>query len=1048
MARIFGFDIGTTSVGFAVIDHDPARERGNILRLGVRIFPEARDPDGTPLNQQRRQKRMMRRQLRRRRVRRRTLNECLAKSGLLPSYGTDQWQQVMAMEPLALRARGLTDRLGPHEFGRALYHLAQRRHFKGRDLEEGEDEAADELEARTCRESTLRSLKANGQTLGQFLYAKGGHERSRGVHANRSSVLEEFDRLWEAQATHHTVLRDPAFRARVEDTIFAQRPVFWRKNTLGECRFMPGEPLCPKGSWLSQQRRMLEKLNNLALVGGNARPLDNEERAAILEKLQVQASMSWSGVRAALKPIFKARGEAGREKSLRFNLEEGGDSKLLGNAIEAKLAEIFGETWADHPHMQAIREAVHQRLWAADYGEIGDQRVVILPEPERRRRCAEAEKSFVADFGVTAKQAAALRDLKLPTGWEPFSIAAIQQFMPHLEAGVRFGTLVNSLELQWQDWRTRIFPNRQQPTGKILDRLPSPANKEEQKRITSLRNPTVIRAQNELRRVVNNLIGLYGKPDLIRIEVAREVGKSKREREEMQAGQRRQEKRRKEAAADLHSKGIEPSRANIEKWMLWKECGEFDPYSGRPICFDDLFRTAEFDAEHIWPRSKSFDNSFANKTLCLRALNAKKANQTPFEAFRNDPEWERMKERVWTLVKDGKMAQGKAKRFCREEPLDEEFKSRQLNDTGFAARQAIAFLKRLWPDVGVEAPVTVQAVTGRVTAQLRKLWELNNILSDDGEKTRADHRHHALDALVVACTHPGMTQKLSAYWQAKDDPAALRPHLRPPWKNVRADAERAKEEIVVSHRVRKKVSGPLHDELPLGYTNQDISKNRTTLGIFVKRMPVEKLTLETLKISRVEEMSRTAKFVVRDDAIRKPLLAHLEAANLPPAKAYPPYPRVSPNGPEIRKARVLTIQQKKLMVPIANGFADPANNHHIAIYRMPNGKVDFEVVNLFEASRRLAKREPVVRRTRDDGAAFIMSLSAGETIRFAKEKEQSPRMWRVQKIASKGQISLLDLTDASPKEPSLFEPLVGGIISRNAVKLSVDPIGRIRPAND
>ena len=93
MARIFGFDIGTTSVGFAVIDHDPARERGDILRLGVRIFPEARDPDGTPLNQQRRQKRMMRRQLRRRR-RRRTLNECLAESGLLPSYGTDQWQPV------------------------------------------------------------------------------------------------------------------------------------------------------------------------------------------------------------------------------------------------------------------------------------------------------------------------------------------------------------------------------------------------------------------------------------------------------------------------------------------------------------------------------------------------------------------------------------------------------------------------------------------------------------------------------------------------------------------------------------------------------------------------------------------------------------------------------------------------------------------------------------------------------------------------------------------------------------------------------------------
>jgi CRISPR-associated endonuclease Csn1 len=277
---------------------------------------------------------MVRRQLRRRRVRRRALNECLAENGLLPAYGTDRWHDVMKMEPLALRVRGLTDRLAPYELGRALYHLAQRRHFKGRDLDEGEDETPDEAEAKTSRDSTLNSLKASGQTLGQFLHSKGDHERRRGIHANRSAVADEFDRLWKAQAAHHAVLRDPIFRAQVENTIFAQRPVFWRKNTLGECRFMPGERLCPKGSWLSQQRRMLEKVNNLAIVGGNAPPLDskehNEERAAILERLQAQSSMRWSGVRAALRPIFKARGEAGREKSLRFNLEEGGDSELLG----------------------------------------------------------------------------------------------------------------------------------------------------------------------------------------------------------------------------------------------------------------------------------------------------------------------------------------------------------------------------------------------------------------------------------------------------------------------------------------------------------------------------------------------------------------------------------------------------------------------------------------------------------------------------------------------------------------------------------------------
>jgi CRISPR-associated endonuclease Csn1 len=141
-------------------------------------------------------------------------------------------------------------------------------------------------------------------------------------------------------------------------------------------------------------------------------------------------------------------------------------------------------------------------------------------------------------------------------------------------------------------------------------------------------------------------------------------------------------------------------------------------------------------------------------------------------------------------------------------------------------------------------------------------------------------------------------------------------------------------------------------------------------------------------------------------------------------------------------------QQLALMAPVSTGYADMGNNHHIAIYRLPNGKADFDVVSLFEASRRLARREPIVRRRRDDGANFVMSLSIGDTLRFAKNAGQQPTMWRVQKIASKGQISLLDLADASPKEPSLFEPMVGGVVSRNAVKLSVDPIGRVRPAND
>ena len=223
-------------------------------------------------------------------------------------------------------------------------------------------------------------------------------------------------------------------------------------------------------------------------------------------------------------------------------------------------------------------------------------------------------------------------------------------------------------------------------------------------------------------------------------------------------GNRNASARRLKAIKDLESNGIaEPSLKDIEKWLLWKEGSDRCPYTGDQIGFDALFREGRYEVEHIWPRSRSLDDSFRNKTLCRKDINAAKGNKTPFEYFQNNPEkWADIQRRMRDMIapKGGVgMSPGKVKRFLAE-TMPDDFASRQLNDTGYAARQAISMLRRLWPDVGIDAPVTVQGVTGRVTAQLRKLWGLNNILSDDGKKTRADHRHHAVDALTVACTHP------------------------------------------------------------------------------------------------------------------------------------------------------------------------------------------------------------------------------------------------------------------------------------------------------
>lgn len=1065
MARIFGFDIGTTSIGWAVIEYDVAHAIGRILGMGVRIFPEARDPDGTPLNQTRRQKRVARRQLRRRRERRKALNRLLTEAGLLPKFGSGEWKQKVAepkrpserdapvklsdeSDPWVLRKRGLHEKLSPFQLGRALYHLAKHRHFRGRDLEESEtpeDEAPDEKAAADVRKSFLAELKASRRTIGEHLAHRDQGERKRGVHASREAVADEFERLWEVQAKHHPAL-DTILKAHIADTIFAQKPVFWRMSTLGQCPLMPSEELCPKGAWLSQQRRMLEKLNNLEIASGNRRPLDEEERDAILVKLQTQGGMTWGGVRKALGQLYAARGEKGLEQRIRFNLELGGDPKLLGNPLEGKLSDIFGEQWESHPHKQAIRDATHSRLWAADYGQVGTQRIVIRRQAERRAERERAANSFTTDFGATAEQAEALGAIRFPQGWEPFSIRALEAILPALERGTKFGALTMSPD--YAQWRAATFPDRDQPTGELFDRLPSPshrpvngqenhAGKEEQRRLATLRNPTVARTQNELRKVVNNLIGAFGKPDLIRIELARDVGLSKREREEKQAGMRKHAKRRGEARKDLESKGFVDSPArDIEKWMLWKEGNEKCPYTADQISFDALFRRGEFEVEHIWPRSRSLDDSQRNKTLCRKDINIDKGNRTPFEYFQGKPdEWAAIKLRLDGMIasKGGPgFTRGKVRRFVAEE-MPDDFANRQLVDTGYAARQAVAMLRRLWPDIGPEAPVTVQAVTGKVTSQLRKYWGLNNILSNDGEKTRADHRHHAVDALVVACAHPGITQRLSAYLQQKDNPTAAKPELPPPWPSIRGEADAAIKAIIVSHRVRKKVSGGLHEETIRGDTGVDVVEGKQTFRLVVARKSVEALTNSVLSSDEA----------IVDAVARQRLQQHVAEHGGDIKKAFATYPTISPGGAPIKRVRIQERRQLRLMAPVANGWADAAGNHHVAIWRNGEGKVQSEVVSLLEASRRLARREAIVRRN-DERGAFVMSLAPGDTLHIVEGKRAG--YWTVQGVWAAGPIIIVETNDAMGT--SVFRPRAESLLSMGAVKVSIDPIGRVRPAND
>ncbi len=1054
MAIIYAFDLGTTSIGWTVLqgETEEANQPSSIIPdaikdSGVRIFPETRDQKTKTLfNQERRSARSVRRQTRRRRMRKKNLRDFLNAQNLLPAYSPErgsEWEQIMSRNnSWALREKALNAALSPYELGQVLYHLATRRQFRGRDdqlismtdeqMEAQEEKEESGTETAKQRKALVKALNQTGETLGSHLAKLDVLASKRNQYATRAVIEDEFDQIIKSQMAYHPNLKE--IQTDLKDGIFAQKPVFWRLNTLGSCDWCPDSKLAQTGSWIACQKRMLEKINNLAIDEGNRRPLDDHEKTLIINKVQTQKTISFAGLRKLLD----------LKKGVKFNLEVNGEKSIPGNSVEADLYKIFGDQWEDHPQKQALRDQIHHYLFEANYHAIGEQRIAIRRTQERTEMRDKMVTKIVEAHGLSAEEAEQLMQIKLPTGWEPFSEQALQIFLPELEYGHRFGSLLSSPD--HAHWRDAMFPNRVKPTGEMHDYLQSPnkepAGKAETEYLQNLRNPTLQRCLNELRKVTNNLIREYGKPDLIRLEVTRDLALSNKAKAELEKAQKKQRSARDKAKKELETKRIPVTHDTIEKYLLAEECGWECPYSGDKISWNALFIDNQFQVEHIYPRSRTLDDLFKNKTLCRSDLNREKGNRTPYEAFNGQEIYERMINRVKDMVskKEG-MHKEKLKRF-QAQTLPDDFTNRHLTDTGYITRQARDYLNRLWPDHGVHSSVRVQTYSGKITGELRRLWGLNEILSGTETKTRDDHRHHALDAIVIGCMTPGLQNQLSRYYGKMDDTNAKRPKFDPPWTEFRQSVEASLDKIIVSHKVRKKLSGALHEGTYFGKTQEQ----EGDYHYYVVRKPIDGLTDGEIKR-------------IRDDRIRTIIEAFIaeNGGSLKEAlkTGYPRLPsRKGRHQPEIRKVRILDKAHPKIMTQAASSWVKMGNTHHIAIYRLPNNKAAFETVTLLEARKRLARKAPIVNKTHpEQGGELVMSLSKGDLVFFPKGIN-GQRYWKyLTSNSNNGQISFTEHYDAKKNDPKnnikSKKPMTkyaNGLIKENAQKISIDPIGRIKKA--
>lgn len=582
---ILGIDLGSRSLGWVLAAVDGQEQPTHILRAGVRCFEAGVDGDievGKDSSRAavRRQKRLPRRQLWRRARRAAKLFRDLQQHGLLPPGPSQtppaRHELLVALDkslrpefapagdhlaaqllPYCLRAAAVSGRLELYAMGRALYHLAQRRGYQTnlRGGNETENADSDPTEDAGKVKTGISELAAamGSRTLGQYFAGLDPHERRiRQRWTARQMYLDEFDRIWEEQAKHHLILT-PKLKQHIWRTIFFQRPLKSQKGLVGTCSLEPDKKRAPLALPAAQEFRVLQTLNHLRIRRPNEpdAPLTPPQRAVVLNRVMSDGDISFADLKKL--PEFKGGGR------FKFN------SELIGHRTNARLAKVFGPRWHE---------------FSAE-----EQDQICFDVLQYRKRDALMRRGQRA-WGLTDEQAELLGDTDLEPGYSNHSAAALAKLLPHLRAG-----------LSYSEARDRAFPESRAAFDPCVFLPPVIEAR------SDIGNPAVIRALTELRKVVNAIIRQHGKPILVRIELARELKRSRKERKQLTERIRENQRRREEALKQvlLQIPGYYPKRGYdpaIEKVLLWEECEGLCPYTGRPIEMAALIgNQPQFDVE-------------------------------------------------------------------------------------------------------------------------------------------------------------------------------------------------------------------------------------------------------------------------------------------------------------------------------------------------------------------------------------------------------------------------------------------------------------------
>ncbi|MEG1644055.1 MAG: type II CRISPR RNA-guided endonuclease Cas9, partial [Bacteroidales bacterium] len=792
-----------------------------------------------------------------------------------------------------------------------------------------------------------KELYFNKQTVGQYLMTLLDNDPNTSLKNRifyRQDYLDEFETIWEKQSEYHKELT-PELKKDVRDvSIFYQRSLKSQKGLVGFCEFESREislkidgndkikriglKVCPKSSPLFQEFKIWQTINNIELkdkTTKETRPLDKLERDLLFSELNIRENMK----NAAILKLLQKKSS---DFEINYNEIQGNQTNYLFYKAYSEIITQTGNGEYDFSKMKAkdvnsiVNDIFSSLGYNADILNLNLYTEDKEFEQQPLYRLWHLLYSFESDntrtgngrlidklttlFGFEKEYAEILAKVSFQNDYGNLSAKAIRKILPYLKDGDKYD--VACLKAGYNHSKHSL--TKDALDSKILDDKLKPVE------CNSLRNPIVEKILNQTVNVVNEIIDLYGKPDEIRVELARDLKKSAKEREgqtkNINETSAKNEKYRKILNEDFGI--IYVSKNDILRYKLYlelKDNGFKTLYTNEYISKEKLF-SKEFDIEHIIPQAKLFDDSFSNKTIERREYNIEKGNATAYdyvESKYGNVGATEYKARIDSLYKSGAITSFKRdKLLMTDSEIPSGFIDRDMRNTQYISIKAIEILEHI---VKVVVPTT-----GSITNRLREDWQLINVMQElnwdkysklgltetykdkDGRDIhkikdwtkRNDHRHHAMDALVIAFTKHSYIQYLNNLNARSDKSSSIyaieqkdlyrdtknKLKFKPPMplNEFREVAQKRLEEILISINAKNKVTtkntniiktkcadikkvqitprGQLHKESVFGRIQRYVTKEEIVGSGF----NIDKIEQVANKIYRTALLKRLAEF--------------------------------------------------------------------------------------------------------------------------------------------------------------------------------------------